>query len=210
MKVEISVETKRGCGYRSPGKDGVSLYLMGKGNFEACERLPFPLTRCPCCGGGVGFFRGFKWIQPERLLDPVTDPICDSNGEHNHDLCVMCTPSLAGDRAGLMWIGEKFYSPAEFIREARAVGISKRVANIPKGLEFGKNVIFLAHLKAVVNYDDEDNPFSSGVFMSFCPDRVDIVIDNPDAIPDRAMAIKEKFGDKARLVKVQKDQMSFL
>lgn len=122
----------------------------------------------------------------------------------------MCTPSLAGERAGLMWVGEKFYTPVEFIREARQVGISKKVSNIPNGFEFGENIIFLAHNKAVINYEDMDNPFSAGIFMSFKPDRVDIVIDDSDNIPERAINLKEKFGDRARLVKVQKDQMSFL
>lgn len=109
-----------------------------------------------------------------------------------------------------MWIGEKFYSPAEFIREARSVGISKKVASIPKVFEFGKDIIFLAHIKAVVDYDDDDDPFSPGVFMSFKPEWVDIVIDDPNNIPTKAIALKEKFGDRARLVKIEQDQISFL
>ncbi len=210
MNVQTIIEDKRGCGYRKAGPDGIGLYLMGKGNFEACERLPFPLTVCPCCSGGIGFFRGFKWIQPEQLFNPVNEPVCDGNDDHAHDRCVMCTPSLAGEHAGLMWIGEKFYTPAEVIREARSVGISKKVASVPKDFEIGKDIIFLAHRKAVVDYDDDNEPFSAGIFMSFCPDRVDIVINDPDNIPARAIALKEKFGDAARLVKVEQDQMSFL
>lgn len=210
MQVKTLIEKKRGCGYRKTGADGIGLYLIGKGNFEPCERLPFPLTVCPCCGGGIGFFRGFKWIIPEQLFDPISEPTCDGNPDHAHDRCVMCTPTLAGDRSGLMWIGEKSYSPTEFIREVRAVGISKRVASVPRGFEFGKDIIFLAHRKAVINYDDDNEPFSAGIFMSFCPDRIDIVIDDPDSIPARAIALKEKFGDKARLVKIEQDQMSFL
>lgn len=214
-KVEISIETKRGCGYRTPGANGVSLYLMGQGDFEACECLPFPLTVCPCCGGGIGFSRGFKWIQPEKLFAPDIDPKCygpetsnTNHDHHNHDRCAMCNPSLAGARAGLMWIGEKYYTPAEFVSEARSAGISKKVASIPRGFEFGKDIIYLAHIKAVVNCDDENDPFSPGVFMSFTPERVDIVIDNPDDIPARAIALKEKFGDAARLVVVEQEQMS--
>lgn len=89
MNVQTIIETKRGCGYRSPGKDGIALYLMGKGNFESCERLPFPLTVCPCCGGGIGFFRGFKWIIPKQLFNPINEPVCDGNDDHNHDRCVL-------------------------------------------------------------------------------------------------------------------------
>jgi hypothetical protein len=122
----------------------------------------------------------------------------------------MCTPSLVGDRAGLMWIGEKYYTPREFVREARSVGISKKVASIPKGFEFGKDIIFLAHRKAIVEYDDDDVSFAPGVFMNFKPDWVDIIIDNNNDIPARAIALKKKFGDAARLVKVEPDQMSFL
>ncbi len=212
INVEIVIETERGCGYRKPGKSGVGLYLMGSGSFEPCERLPFPLSVCPCCGGGIGFFRGFKWIIPEQLFNPLNSPICYPlhSADHNHTLCLMCNPARAGKRAGLMWIGEAFYTPEQFTREAREVGISKKVASIPRGFRLGRDIIYLAHRKAVIDFSDTEDPVRAGVFMSFCPRRVDIVIDDPNSIPERAVSLKEKLGDKARVVVVKRPQMAFL
>lgn len=211
INVETVIEDVRACGYREPGKSGVSLYLMGRGDFEPCERLPFPLAVCPCCGGGIGFFRGFKWIIPEQLFNPSNNPVCDvSIEDHNHHLCVMCNPARVGERAGLMWIGEAFYTPEQFTREARAVGISKKVASIPRGFKLGKDIIYLAHRKAVVDFSDTDDPVRAGVFMSFCPLQVDIVIDDSNNVPERAVSLKEKLGDRARIIVVKKPQMGFL
>jgi len=48
-----------------------------------------------------------------------------------------------------MLVGERYYkTPQDFVKEALAVGISKRIPFIPKGLELGKTVIYLAHPKA--------------------------------------------------------------
>lgn len=214
INVETVIEDVRGCGYRKSGKSGVGLYLMGKGDFESCERLPFPLTVCPCCGGGIGFFRGFKWIIPEQLFNPLNSPICrpqhSTDHNHNHNLCVMCNPIRVGERAGLMWIGEAFYTPEQFKHEARAVGISKKVASIPRGFKLGKDIIYLAHRKAVINFDNSDDPISAGIFMSFCPRRVDIVIDDSNNVPERAVSLKEKLGNRARIIVVKKPQMGFL
>ena len=48
-----------------------------------------------------------------------------------------------------MSVGEKYYkTPQDFVKEALAMGISKRIPFIPKGLELGKTIIYLAHPKA--------------------------------------------------------------
>ena len=47
MEIIVSKEAPRGCGYRRTGPDGVGLYLMGKGIFEACERLAFSAWPLP-------------------------------------------------------------------------------------------------------------------------------------------------------------------
>ncbi len=62
----------------------------------------------------------------------------------------------------------------------------------------------------MVDFSDTDDPVRAGVFMSFCPRQVDIVIDNPNDIPERAVSLKEKLGDRARIIVVKKPQMGFL
>ncbi|MHC4676535.1 MAG: hypothetical protein ACYTBZ_28955 [Planctomycetota bacterium] len=106
LQIEITHEDKRGCGYRKAGPKGYGLYLVGDGIFEPCERLPFPLTVCPCCGHGIEFFRGFKKIDPTKLFAPDADPTCALNSPHNHHVCPLCNPEeVAGEPAGLMWVG---------------------------------------------------------------------------------------------------------
>ena len=44
-----------------------------------------------------------------------------------------------------------------------------------------------------------------GIFMSFIPSHLDIVVDvtDPEQLPDKAKHFAERFGDKARIVKVE-------
>lgn len=52
----------------------------------------------------------------------------------------------------LMCVGEQYYKLFEFIDEAKAHGISKRIPvnTVPEGLEKGLSKIFVAHPKAIV------------------------------------------------------------
>jgi len=224
MKVEISHETKRGCGYRTPGAARVGIYLVGPSTLTVCERLPFPLTICPCCGHGIRFSRGFTWIDPIRLFDPTLEPRCDyasevsrllgdlrNNNQHDHNNCPVCNPWMVGDQAGLMWVGEKYYpSPHHFIREAREMGVSKKISGLPKDFKIGEHVIYLGHHKAYTDWDDASHPVKPGVFMAFTPVQVDLVIDNEHDIPPKALAMKKDLGDQARLVKVVRETQKTL
>lgn len=149
MRVQVNFEQERGCGYRKPAKDGVGIYLRGGSYFEECERLPYPLDVCPCCGAGIKASRGFTWINPMVIFDPYTEPKCAAIWEdglsggydknhHDHERCWLCNPELLGSKAGLIWIGEKHYpTPADFSREAATMGISRKIAAIPIGFEVG-------------------------------------------------------------------------
>lgn len=153
--IRVSIEEKRGCGFRKPG----GLYLMGGGVSAPCCKLPFPLTVCPCCGGGVKFTRGFTWIN--------TDLFPGSCADERERLCVL---NLEGVQMGLLWVGELFYStPGEFSREADRQGISRRISAVPRGFEVGKTWVALAHIKAI-------NGESPGIFRVFRPDRIEYVI----------------------------------
>ena len=206
MEIMVLKEDARGCGYRHSGKDGVGLYLMGDGIFDICERLPFPIGVCPCCGQGTKFSRGFTWIEPRKLIGPQCEPQCfldDQNpnpvSRHNHDTCVACRPPEG--KHGLLWTGEKYYTPGSFLQEAVTRGISKRIASIPKGFKIGETVVYLAHKKAIPTEGES----LAAIFTAYCPSRLDIVVDtiNPDELPSRAVSIAKKLGDKARIVKIE-------
>lgn len=216
MKVHISHEAARECGFRKPSKDGVGIYLRGFGKAEDCERLPFPLTVCPCCGGGYKPTRGFTWINPMILFDPYTEPKClgfwddglaagfHQEKYHDHEACWICNPELLGSRAGMIWIGEQHYSsPQSFMREAAQMGISRKIAAVPLHFEIDEHAIFLAHRKCT----EVDGKWQAGVFMAFRPSHIDLVIDDPDRVPDKAINIAKELGeDKCRIVKVIPDK----
>lgn len=163
LAVHESVETERGCGYRKLG----GLYMIGGGEMFTCHRLPFPLHVCPTCGGGIKQARGWSWIQPRALFKEDNEPRCIPPDEHVHarrltrgrrqpsaapHACVMCPAGgQAGtpERAGLLWVGERFYpTPEDFLHEAQTQGISKRLSQLPKDFEPGITVVYVAHPKA--------------------------------------------------------------
>jgi hypothetical protein len=49
----------------------------------------------------------------------------------------------------LLWIGRGHYSPDAFLKESRELGVSRRIAALPKGLVLGETWVLLAHLDAV-------------------------------------------------------------
>ena len=144
--IHTSVEGARGCGYRKPG----GLYLVSGGLSEPCPKLPIELHACPACGQGVKQARGFTWILPDPLLDP------GAHGSPEHDsVCPLGATYTAehwahGERAGLIWVGAKFYpTPGDFMREANTMGVSRRISQVPRDLSIGETWIALAHPKAI-------------------------------------------------------------
>jgi len=155
----MASESRRGCGYRAIG----GLYLCCAGITITCDRLPVPLKICPCCGQGIKFSRGVTWV---TLADYIGehDPCKDPKG------CIICHPPK-GERQLLLWVGEKFYSTKSFTGEASKMGISKRIASIPRGLELGKTWVLLAHKKAVPDRDEGEIP---GIFHAFRPTHIEM------------------------------------
>lgn len=190
-----SIEQRRGCGFRKPSKSGVGIYLVGPDVSAPCGRLPFPLQSCPCCGGGIKPARSWTWITPKELLHPPEVPFqCkrtegDFAQQADFNACFGCpmgrnTPS---GQHGLLWIGEKFYpTPTDFVREARMMGVSRKVGAIPRGFVLGETVVYLAHRKAVPIFDEDDPRMEPGIFSTFKPTAVDLVVNDLDGVPDRA------------------------
>lgn len=170
--IQTLIEKERGCGFRKKG----GMYLIGGSSFAGCCKLPFPLTVCPCCGGGIKFSRGFTWINSKLFaLTEAMEPYnyaCYNN-------CVFAQPDT---KMGLMWVGESFYkTPAHFTREADIIGISKRISQIPKECMPGKTWIALAHNKAISSKWDPIDPakdliYTPGVFMVFLLQSIQYVV----------------------------------
>lgn len=176
---------------------------MTDGLGEPCERLPLPLDACPTCGAGVKQVRSFQWIRPALVFEnPGIKPCAASSDapsegrsyfhEHCHR-CVICTPGLLEAHVqpqefGLLWVGAKFYPTAEdWSKEAAKLGVSKRIAAIPKGLVVGKSMVLVAHPEAItVKKEIPPGPgellgkteiaYKPGVFHAFVPQRIELVV----------------------------------
>lgn len=153
--VHSSIEGARGCGFRKGG----ALYLVSGGLSEPCLKLPIELHVCPACGAGVKQARGFTWIRPDPLLDP------GPHGSERHDvICPLGVRAYWRDRrAGLIWIGAKFYpTPQAFMAEALRMGVSRRISQVPRDLVIGETWIALAHPRAIAGECDHGVPVGIG------------------------------------------------
>jgi hypothetical protein len=190
--VRVSEETARGCGFRKPG----GLYLVTDPlPLVPCGKLPLPLGRCPVCSCGLSPARGYTWIAPGPLFGktPCAKPsFPDVRFLASAVECGFCPlrdggPALSG-RHGLLWIGESFYpTPANWIREARERGVSRRIARLPKGFVLGETFVFVAHRQAVPGPDPDDPSatiFSPGIFHVFRPSRVEYVVEGTETAED--------------------------
>lgn len=182
------IESARGCGYKKEG----GMYLTSSGLSKPCYKFPIALTVCPCCSAGIKPTRGFTWIS----FDLIKNAPCSKSD------CFGCYPfDGSHDRFGLLWIGEKFYkTPEDFTREARSLGVSRRLSQIPRDLEIGKTWILIAHRKAIKT-EDPDNPFAPGIFHAFKPERIEYVITGKET--EKELERLEKRG--FTLVKIIKD-----
>jgi hypothetical protein len=220
VTVEISYEEERGCGFRKPASDGVGVYLMGPSEGRPCGRLPFALHACPTCGSGIKPGRGWQWIEPRKLFHPaagVLEPCVTLSAEHlrqcgyagvtsMRELCRTCPlgVGLPDGKHGLVWIGEGFYATAaDFMSEARRMGISRKIRQIPKDFQLGTTFVYLAHRHAVDTGEKNekgDAVLGPAVFTVFKPTGIDLVIADETKVPEKAERLAEKYG--ARIVKV--------
>lgn len=219
----MAQEEIRGCGYRKVG----GMYLCGDYIPVACDRLPYALETCPTCGGGIKVTRGYTKVNPLALFGlhdqqvPVFEDDPTVRGEVTKLICAdrfrpcfMCDPT--DDSAFIMGIGEAHYpTPDDFVAEAGRLGVSKRIASIPKGLELGKTVVYLAHRKAcvaresaiiqramaLVTGSEDPQPRlieaqkvepRPGIFSAFIPQRIEKLIWERDATPDQVAELEKR------------------
>lgn len=180
----ITNEPERGCGFRKQGGH----YLMSMGEPFHCGKLPIPLTICPHCGQGIKFSRGLTWISGKFINDNV--PVECPNPSCNEGCFVRNITDE--ERILLLWVGKGFYkTPEDFIKEAGEMGISRRIAGIPKGFEVGKTIVMLAHKEAIWfytgqtsgnHYLQEDAPepteleYIPAIFYAFIPQRIEYIL----------------------------------
>lgn len=159
--IKTIYEGKRGCGFRKEG----GLYLFSDGIFFTCGMMPIPLTICPCCNQGIKPARGFTWISP-RIWE---NQICKS------EKCKHCDPFFDDklEKVGLMWVGNKFYTTEEFLKEGMQMGVSKRIAQVPKDFVVGETWVLLAHRKPTPH-----------IFCAFKPTEIQYVVKDDDTEED--------------------------
>jgi hypothetical protein len=205
-------EGARGCGFRKPG----GLYMVTDQEGEACGALPVALERCEHCGGGIKPTRGYTWIDPDALLEPH---------EHGHAGCPMSAPGLLGERAGLLWIGEAFYAtPAEWLREAQVMGVSRRISAVPNDFKIGETWVVAAHRKCIPDgwvdtatdqrWEQGDMPeglgttktiepaFKQGAFHIFRPQRIEYVVKG-DETEDELAAFEKRGVEPVKVVPLE-------
>jgi hypothetical protein len=164
MNIPTVYEGARGCGLRKPG----ALYLMADTPNLGCPLMPVELDVCPCCGHGIKPARGWTWVD--------ADAICNPHWHGSDDHTAVCPLGYPLGKAGLIWIGEQFYkTPAEFLNEARRMGISRRITAVPRDFKVGETWVLLAHRKAIVSTDGLDEA-DAAIFTMFRPDRIEYVV----------------------------------
>jgi len=170
----MAAEAKRGCGYRKVG----GLYLRSDGVPFYCPRLPFALGRCERCGHGIRAARVLRMVRAQTILSfagPCPDT-CSARGQ-----CALANPGEE-DEIGLMLVSNRYYTPTSFQLEAQNLGVSKRIAAIPRKLKLHETWVLLAmNIPANIPEDRRADfegfkPGTQSVFYAFQPTRIELVV----------------------------------
>lgn len=166
----MSVEAKRGCGFRKVG----GLYMVAQGAGVPCGRFPIPCEVCPCCSGGIKQARGWTWVDPSKLLAGQDCAIAAQSPATT--ACTICPFGrlIAQERAGLVWIGEQFYpTPEHFQLEAATQGISRRIRAIPRDFKLGETWVLVGHPKG---YTRDDGTKGAAIVFAFKPTAIETLV----------------------------------
>lgn len=190
--ISTRIEAPRGCGYRKAG----GKYLVSAGISAPCGKLPLELNECPTCHAGIHFSRGWTWIDTGPLF---ADRPCQADALK----CAPCPLFKDLGKAGLLWVGEKFYpTPGDWLKEADTMGISRRIHAIPRGFKLGETWVLVAHVKAITTTDAQGKPeHRRGIFHAFKPSAIEYVVKDEDS--DEYLQSLEEMG--ITLVRVIRD-----
>lgn len=196
----MAVEARRGCGFRKVG----GLYLVGSGGGHGCDRLPIPLVVCPCCGQGIKQTRGWTWVDVAALTGgdhqaclnaAVAGTELRPGSCHCPQFCPLCWNVQGMGKAGLVWIGTQFYATIEaFEAEAKTLGVSRRIAALPRGFELGKSWVLFAHPRGIIQAKgDLAAGYVPAIFRVWKPERIERIYDESQRGSDE-VAADEKRG----------------
>ncbi|MBA7520834.1 hypothetical protein ES705_12933 [subsurface metagenome] len=178
--IKIRYEKKRACGFRDRPR---ALYLVSGNLALPCGRLPIPLKICPVCGSGFKPARGYTWIDAHRLAKAtVAEKECLAPHCQSCPVSAMLRAEIK--KAGLIWIGEKFYrNPFEFTQEANTMGVCRRIPFVPIDFELGKTWILLAHRRAILKKAKFGSPlaYEAGIFQIFKPEKIEITCNGKES-----------------------------
>lgn len=190
--VEVLFEKRRGCGYRQPG----GLYAFQGGFTDtACCLLPQLVDSCASCGAGIKPARGWTWVKPEAILDSPFCEIAEFREQSKErfpfsDRCPArflahgfdpATGLKLEGKVGLLWIGAEHYAlPSLFVHEARTMGISRRLTQIPRDFTVDRDWILLGHRKAAGSPPE----YHPGIFMLWKPKELQYVLKPTDTAED--------------------------
>jgi hypothetical protein len=186
----MPVEAERGCGFKHIG----GLYLVGGGMALPCDRLPLEIDECPVCGEIIRFSRGIQKINPLVLWGPHDKKECKCPLQ-----CPLCNPEKKPQDVPsyLMFVGQD-YSSNSFISEAKKMGVSKKINNIPKDLIIGKSWVYLARQNMIedeeVAYHPKKTKKRDAVFYAFIPQKVEYFMEKKkkeDYTPEEIEEVKE-------------------
>lgn len=121
-------------------------------------------------------------LYPGQILDFEGDPAlidlnkyvvpCPEAGQ-----CTLCGNPESIGRAGLLWIGGKFYpTPQEFMAEGYTLGFSRRIKSVPHNFRVGETWVLLAHLKAIEIQPEEKTFYKPGIFYMWLPQRIEKIL----------------------------------
>lgn len=183
----MAIEPRRACNFRKIG----AYYLVGPALTATCDRIPLAIPTCSTCGETLRPNRGYAIIKP-NLLWGLHGGALGCPDRNRSVIDPVCTPP---DRAYLMWVGERYYTPESFLEEARQLGVSKRIRTPPKGFVPNLHWVFLAHRKAIPNAgatavqaalplglpEVEASQWKPGVFCVFMPTAIELIVSQEQA-----------------------------
>lgn len=178
-RIQEVIEVERGCGYRKEG----GMYLVNYGGAFNCGKLPIPLTVCPVCGEGI------RPSRAPRMLENPAALWLSIPCKPEETKCFMCPLGRIFGPTLLIWVGKEYYpTPHDFNKEADSLGISRRIAAIPRGFKLGETWVLLAHERAITRLEIGQEPsITPGIFKAFKPERIEVVCtgdETPQQIDD--------------------------
>lgn len=145
--------------------------------FKGCAFTAPNRVECLACDG--------EGVQYESVLDRMA-AWYDLEGFNEGKECKHCQGTGdASNKVGLLWVGKEFYPESQgFIDEALALGVSKRLATVPRNLVLGKTWVMLAgkHLLPCPQCTDdfcevcEGKRTVSAVFYAFKAQRLEMIV----------------------------------